>query len=59
MPQKIIFLCQECKAEWEASITTIPKTCNFCGSGKIYKSFHHQRSAKKSRSKQRWSYKVK
>ncbi len=59
MPQKIMFLCQECKTEWEANILTQPTTCNLCGSSKIYKSYHHLRSAKKSRSKQRWSYRVK
>ena len=59
MPQKILYLCQDCKTEWEVSISSTPKNCSFCGSSKIYKSHHHQRAAKKSRSKQRWSYKVK
>ena len=59
MPQKILYLCQDCKAEWEVNITAIPATCSVCGGRKIYKSHHHQRAAKKSRSKQRWSYKVK
>ena len=59
MPQKIMFLCQECKLEWEVNITEQPTTCIFCGSSKIYRSYHHQRSAKKSRTKERWSYRVK
>ena len=59
MPQKILYLCQDCKNEWEVSITTAPVNCNNCGSNKIYKSHHHKRAAKKSRNKERWSYKVK
>ena len=59
MSQKIMFLCQECKLEWEVNITAQPIACKSCGSSKIYRSYHHQRSAKKSRSKERWSYRVK
>ena len=59
MPQKIIFICQDCKSEWDTEENTRLKTCGFCGSTKIYKSYHHQRAAKKSRRKQRWSYRVK
>lgn len=58
MPQKIIFICQECKSEWEAEDNSKAKTCISCGSAKIYKSHNHQRAAKKSRNKERWSYKV-
>jgi hypothetical protein len=46
MPQKILYLCQDCKSEREGTISEIPAN-------------HHQRAAKKSRTKQRWSYKVK
>ncbi len=59
MPQKILYLCRDCKTEWEVNITASPATCSVCGSSKIYKSHHHQRAAKKSRGKERWSYKVK
>lgn len=59
MPQKIIFICQDCKNEWTSENSTLLKTCKFCGGTKIYKSHHHQRAAKKSRSKERWSYRVK
>lgn len=59
MPQKILYLCQDCKTEWEVNITAIPAACGVCGSNKIYKSHHHKRAAKKMRSKERWSYKVK
>ena len=58
MPQKIIFICQDCKSEWESENNSISKTCKFCGSTKIHKSHYHQRAAKKSRNKERWSYKV-
>lgn len=56
MPQKLIYICQNCKSEWDAEDKL--KTCRFCGSLKVYKSFNHQRAAKKSRSKQRWAYKT-
>lgn len=59
MSQKILYLCQDCKTEWEVNITVIPATCSVCGSSKIYKRHHHKRAAKKMRSKERWSYKVK
>ena len=59
MSQKILYLCQDCNTEWEVNITATPATCSVCGSSKIYKSHHHQRAAKKSRSKERWSYKIK
>lgn len=59
MPQKILYLCQDCKSEREGTISEIPAKCSNCGSNKIYRSHHHQRAAKKSRTKQRWSYKVK
>ena len=59
MPQKILFLCQECKYEWEVISNNHPDACKVCGSNKIYKSHHHQRAAKKSRSKQRWSFRTK
>lgn len=55
MPQKILYLCQECEAEWEVNINSIPAVCNVCGSSKIYRSHHHKRAAKKMRSKERWS----
>ena len=58
MPQKVIFICQDCKSEWEADEKSKSKVCKFCGSIKVYKSFKHQRAAKKSRSKERWSYKT-
>lgn len=59
MPQKILYLCKDCKTEWEVDVTTTPSACSVCGSGKIYKSHRHQRAAKKMRSKERWSYNVK
>jgi DNA-directed RNA polymerase subunit RPC12/RpoP len=59
MPKKILYICQDCKNEWEVNATAAPLNCSVCGSGKVYKSYHHQRVAKKSRSKERWSYKVK
>ncbi len=59
MPQKILYLCQDCKTEWEVNINLIPASCSVCGSSKIYRSHHHKRAAKKMRSKERWSYKVK
>jgi DNA-directed RNA polymerase subunit RPC12/RpoP len=59
MSQKILYLCQDCKTEWDVNITALPAPCSVCGSSKIYKSHHHQRAAKKSRGKERWSYKVK
>ena len=59
MTQKIVYLCRECKSEWvEDASKGQPSVCLFCESAKIYKSSHHQRYAKKSRSKVRWSYKV-
>ena len=59
MPQKNLYLCQDCKTEWDVDITVTPSNCVMCGSNKVYKSHRHQRAAKKSRSKERWSYKVK
>jgi DNA-directed RNA polymerase subunit RPC12/RpoP len=59
VPQKTLYLCQDCNTEWEVNISSIPSNCNVCGSGKVYKSHHHKRAAKKMRSKERWSYKVK
>ena len=59
MPQKSLYLCQDCKFEWDTIVSNHPVVCKACGSHKIYKSHYHQRAAKKSRSKQRWSYKVK
>jgi DNA-directed RNA polymerase subunit RPC12/RpoP len=59
MPQKILYLCQDCKTEWEVNIETTPAPCSICRSGRIYKSHHHQRAAKKSRNKERWSHRVK
>lgn len=58
MPQKIIFICQDCKKEWDGLNNSTEKTCKFCGSIKIYRSHRHQRAAKKSRNKERWSYKI-
>ncbi len=59
MSQKIIYLCNECKKEFIQDLTDkLPKSCPSCGSSKIYKSVHHQRYAKKSRSKVRWSYRI-
>lgn len=59
MAHKIIYICSECKNEWLGNSSKgQPKECSFCGSAKIYKSYHHQRFAKKSRDKVRWSYKV-
>ena len=59
MPQKILYLCQECSAELLNNSDQEPAKCMFCGNNKLYKSHRHQRSAKKSRNKERWSYKVK
>jgi len=59
MPQKTLYLCQNCKFEWEAVTTKQPVTCKYCGSSKVYKSHHHQRASKKSRSKERWSFRTK
>jgi DNA-directed RNA polymerase subunit RPC12/RpoP len=59
MSQKILYLCNDCKKEFiQDSPDHISKSCPFCGSIKIYKSAHHQRYAKKSRSKVRWSYRI-
>ena len=55
MPQKILYLCQECSAELLNNSDQEPAKCTFCGNHKFYKSHRHQRAAKKSR----WSYKVK
>ena len=59
MPQKILYLCQDCSAELVNNSNQPPSKCIFCGSEKFYKSHHHQRAAKKSKSKERWSYRVK
>jgi DNA-directed RNA polymerase subunit RPC12/RpoP len=59
MPQKILYLCQDCKTEWEANVEATPASCSVCRSSRVYKSHYHKRTAKKSRSKERWSYKVK
>lgn len=59
MPQKNIYICQDCSSEWDMNSHEFSKACKFCGSSKVYKSHHHQRAAKKSRSKQRWSYRIK
>jgi len=59
MPQKILYLCQDCKAELLNNSDQEPAKCTFCGGNKFYRSHRHQRAAKKSRSKERWSYKVK
>ncbi len=56
MTQRLIYICQNCKNEWSAEDKS--KACRFCGSLKVYKSYKHQRAAKKSRSKQRWAYKT-
>jgi transposase-like protein len=56
MPQKVIFICQDCKSKWEAEDKS--KACRFCGSLKVYKSYKQQRAARKSRSKERWAYKT-
>ena len=58
MPQKNILICQDCKSEWENEINIQSRICKFCGSTKVHKSHHHKRAAKKSRSKERWSYQV-
>lgn len=59
MAQKIIYLCSNCKSEWAVDLSKQqPTICAVCGSSKIYRSTHHQRYAKKSRNKVRWSYKV-
>ncbi len=59
MAQKIIYLCSNCKSEWAVDLfNPQPTICAVCGSSKIYRSTHHQRYAKKRRSKVRWSYKV-
>jgi DNA-directed RNA polymerase subunit RPC12/RpoP len=59
MAQKTIYLCSECKTEWEHdSSLPQPKICFNCGSIKIHKCHYHERFAKKSRSKVRWAYKV-
>ena len=31
MPQKNLFLCQDCKTEWEVDITRTPSNCVMCG----------------------------
>jgi DNA-directed RNA polymerase subunit RPC12/RpoP len=59
MPQKSIYICQDCKSEWDIDSANFTKSCKSCGSNKVYKSHYHQRAAKKSRNKERWSYRVK
>jgi predicted nucleic acid-binding Zn-ribbon protein len=58
MVQKTIYLCSNCRTEWAEHSSKQKKGCPVCGCTKIYRSSHHQRYAKKSRSKVRWSYKV-
>lgn len=59
MPQKIIYLCQECSAELLNNSDQEPAKCTICGNNKFHKSHRHHRAAKKSRNKERWSYRVK
>ena len=59
MSQTILYLCDECKREFIFNpLEQQTKHCIFCGSLKVYRSAHHQRYAKKSRNKVRWSYKL-
>ncbi len=58
MPQRNILICQDCKNEWETEVNQLTKACKFCGSIKVYRSHQHKRAAKKSRNKERWSYRV-
>lgn len=59
MNRKIIYICYNCRTEWAQDLSKpLPKLCSVCGSNKIYRSSHHKRYAKKSRSKVRWAYKI-